>query len=191
MPDEERAAIETAVERLLRALGVDLADQHFTGTPRRVARWLHEFRPPQETIEQVLGTTFDEPYQELVAVCDVPFQALCAHHLLPFIGTAHIGYIPNGRVVGLSKLPRALYYHAHRMTLQERITYNLVEDLMRVLQPKGAIVVLQSQHQCMTIRGVKATGASMITSGVRGVFLDNTKGTRDEFMALVKASRSA
>jgi GTP cyclohydrolase I len=183
--EERDRILEDGIKRMLWALGANTGDQHFIGTPHRVGRWLAEFRVPEEPIESVLGTTFEEPYKELVLVKNVPFVALCAHHLLPFIGTAHLGYIPDGKVVGLSKLPRALHYHAHRMTLQEKITYDLAEDLMRVLKPLGVMVILESEHQCMAIRGVKAHGASMITSAVRGVFLDPEKSARSEMLSLI------
>jgi GTP cyclohydrolase I len=188
--------LEVAVEIIIGSLGYDTEDQHFIESPERVAESLLEYALPaieeERTLQQLLGKQFVEPnYDEMIIMTDLPFTSMCSHHMLPFIGKGHIGYIPeDGRLVGISKLPRLLEYFARRLTLQERVTYQVTQALERYLQPKGVIVVLESEHMCSTTRGAKAVGGRMITSMVRGAFLDNRKASRDEFMALVRRSRT-
>lgn len=179
---------EKAVESLLGSMGYDTSDQHFEGTPARVAEYFQEWQAPTYPIEEILATGWEEPHKELVLVKHIPFVSLCAHHLLPFTGTASVGYLPggNGRIVGLSKLARALYYHSHRATLQERIGHNLVEDIMRILEPRGAMVILEAVHECMTIRGVEARGAVTVTSSARGCFKEDEGGCKTEFLTLCR-----
>lgn len=171
----------------LKELGVDFTDHNFRDTPDRWAKWIMEYTVHNgTTIEDILRPVFPEDHHELVMVRDVEFVSLCAHHLLPFRGTAAVGYVPNehGQVVGISKLARALQFYAKRFTLQERITTQLADGLMRVLAPKGAMVVIRAEHQCMTIRGVRTHESSTVTSAVRGIFEENYRGCRDEFLKL-------
>src|SRR5690606_24267396 len=145
--------VEMNIAMVLASLGCDLADQHFMETPKRVAKHLREFNArPERELDTILKT-FDEPTcHELVMVKDISFTALCAHHMLPFTGKAAVGYIPDGRVLGISKLARVTEFFARRLTLQERVTQQIADALQSRLQPKGVMVVLESGHQCMTIR---------------------------------------
>jgi len=181
--------LSTAVHVILRVLGYDLGDANFKKTPIRVARWLQEYQAPKdlnEEIEKVLQPVFPSEFDELVMVRDISFTSLCAHHLLPFRGVASVGYIPAQGVVGISKLARVARLCAARATLQEQITIDIANGIDRVLRPKGVMVVLQAEHQCMTIRGVRDPGCQTVTSAVRGVFLNNTKGSKDEFLRLLE-----
>ena len=178
--------IEAAVREILEAVGEDPDREGLQDTPARVARAYAEFfsglhRDPSE----VLGTTFDLSHEELVLVKDIPFYSTCEHHLVPFHGRAHIGYIPSkqGHVTGLSKLARLVEIYARRPQVQERLTTEIVEALMSHLHPQGAIVVVQAEHMCMSMRGVRKPGAQTVTSAVRGQLRDAT--TRAEAMSLI------
>lgn len=163
-------------------------DQHLQGTPDRFTKFLMEFLPDPRPFEEIVKTSFRSGFEEMVAVTNIRFTALCAHHLLPFRGMAHVAYVPGsaGKIVGLSKLSRAVEYFAHRITIQEDITRDIVEALSKVLEPKGVMIVVEAEHECMAIRGVKQPGATTITSAVRGCFLSNEKGSKDEFLHLVR-----
>lgn len=178
--------IEAAVQEILLAIGEDPEREGLKDTPARVARAYAEFfsglhRDPAE----ILGTTFDISHEELVLVKDIPFYSTCEHHLVPFHGRAHIGYIPSkeGQVTGLSKLARLVEIYARRPQVQERLTTEIVEALMSHLHPQGAIVVIQAEHMCMSMRGVRKPGAQTVTSAVRGQLRDAT--TRAEAMSLI------
>jgi GTP cyclohydrolase I len=160
-------AAELAVADLLRALGRDLDSPHLTDTPRRVAAAFAELLTPRETS----WTTFpnSDGYDGLVLVEDIPFASVCAHHLLPFRGVAHIGYVPGDRIVGLSKLARGLELFARDLQVQERLTTQTADWLVDLLDPIGAGVVLEAEHLCMSLRGVQATGATTRTEAFRGV----------------------
>ena len=178
--------VAAATAQVLASLGVDLEDENFSETPARYAQWITEYVDyQQDSIEDILSVSFDEDCKELVAVTNISFISLCAHHLLPFRGVAHIGYIPSGRVVGISKLARAVRFYAKRLTLQERVTKQVADALERYLNPLGVIVVLQASHTCMTIRGVADPHSITTTSAVRGVFKDPEKGARAEFLQLL------
>lgn len=176
------------IKALISVLGYDPYNQHFENTPMRYLKWLQEFAPDPRPFEDVVKVAFRTDFEEMVAVTNIRFTGLCAHHLLPFRGKASVAYVPgaSGRIVGLSKLARAVEYFAHRITVQEDITEDLANALVEHLEPKGVMVVIQAEHECMAIRGVKQPGAITITSGVRGCFLDNLKGSKDEFLALAK-----
>lgn len=163
-------------------------DQHLKGTPDRFAKWILEFIPDPRPFNEVVKTVFKSEFDQMIAVSNIRFTALCAHHLLPFQGKASVGYVPgeSGKVVGISKLARAVEYFAHRITIQEDITQQVGDALSAVLEPKGVIVVLEAEHECMTIRGVEQPGAITVTSYVQGCFLTNEKGSKDEFLTLVK-----
>ncbi|MBB4736332.1 GTP cyclohydrolase I [Micrococcus cohnii] len=182
----DRPRIEAAVREILEAIGEDPEREGLHETPKRVAKAYAEFFAGlHQRPEQVLGTTFDIAHEELVLVKDIPFYSTCEHHLVPFHGTAHIGYIPGeeGRVTGLSKLARLVELYARRPQVQERLTTQIVEALVEHLAPRGAIVVVQAEHMCMSMRGVRKPGAKTVTSAVRGQLRDPS--TRSEAMSLI------
>ena len=183
--DRERA--ERAVRELLIAVGEDPDREGLLDTPARVARAYEEiFSGMHQTAEEVLTTTFDLGHDELVIVRDIEIYSTCEHHLVPFHGVAHVGYIPgnDGRITGLSKLARLVDVYAKRPQVQERLTSQVADALMRILQPKGAIVVVSCEHLCMSMRGVRKPGARTTTSAVRGALTD--PATRAEAMALLR-----
>lgn len=164
--------IEKAVRMILEAIGEDPDRSGIRETPKRFAKMCDEiFQGMDEDPKQYLAKTFDEDHEELVLVKDIPFYSMCEHHLLPFFGKAHVGYIPRGaRVTGLSKLARAVEAVARRPQLQERLTTTVANSIMETLKPYGVIVVIEAEHMCMTMRGIKKPGSKTITSAVRGVF---------------------
>ena len=174
-------AAERAVTDLLMALGRDPASEHLADTPRRVARSYAEML----TARDFDLTTFpnDEGYDELVLARGIPFQSLCQHHLLPFAGVAHVAYLPGERLLGLSKLARVVELFARDLQVQERLTKQVADWLQEHLGPKGVGVVLEAEHQCMALRGVRATGAKAVTSAVHGLLRDDAR-SRQEFFAL-------
>ncbi|MCA1841723.1 MAG: GTP cyclohydrolase I FolE [Actinobacteria bacterium] len=178
-------AAEGAVRDLLVALGHDPTSEHLTDTPRRVAAAYAELLTPRSFDL----TTFpnDEGYDELVLARDIPFQSLCQHHLLPFHGVAHVGYIPAGRILGLSKLARVVELFARGLQVQERLTCQVAGWLEEHLEPKGVGVVLEAEHLCMSLRGVKATGSRTVTSALGGL-VRNDPRTRTEFFGLTGRS---
>ncbi len=181
--DSER--IKRAVQEIILAIGEDPTRQGLLDTPRRVADMYAEvFSGLRQDAAEVLQVGFDEGYQELVLVKDIPFYSMCEHHFLPFHGVAHIGYISNGRVVGLSKLARALEILARRPQLQERLTGQLADTIMRTLEPQGVAVVVRADHLCLSMRGVRKPGSLTVTSAMRGVFQRNA-ATRAEFLSLL------
>jgi GTP cyclohydrolase IA len=184
-PVDEDAA-ERAVADLLLALGHDVDDPHTAETPRRVAAAFRELLSPRP----FNLTTFpnDEHYDELVVARDIPFHSLCEHHLLPFTGVAHVGYLPGARVVGLSKLARVVELFARRLQVQERLTKQVADCLQEHLHPKGVGVVIEAEHLCMSLRGVQARGAITTTSAVHGLLRDDAR-SRAEFFALTGVRR--
>lgn len=181
------AAAERAVGLLLVALGLDPGAPGLQDTPRRVARAYADLLTP----EPFSLTTFpnDEGYDELVVVSDIPFTSLCEHHLLPFSGVAHVGYLPGSRVVGLSKLARVVEALSRRPQVQERLTCQVADLLQQALDPGGVGVVLEAEHTCMSLRGVRAVGALTRTSALRGRVRSDAR-TRAEFLDLARRSRS-
>jgi GTP cyclohydrolase I len=179
-------AAEGAVADLLRALGRDPGSAHLVETPRRVAAAYAELLTPTP----FRATTFpnDEGYDELVLARDVPFSSLCEHHLLPFSGVAHVGYLPGDRIVGLSKLARVVEHHARDLQVQERLTEQVAGWLERELEPKGVGVVLEAEHLCMSLRGVRASGSRTVTSAVRGILRTDAR-SRAEFFVLAGVRR--
>ncbi|WP_237201866.1 GTP cyclohydrolase I FolE [Rothia nasimurium] len=185
----DQARIEAAVREILLAIGEDPDRDGLLDTPARVARAYDEmFAGLSMDAADILGTTFDIDHSELVLVKDIPFYSTCEHHLVPFYGHAHIGYIPggDGKVTGLSKLARLVDVYAKRPQVQERLTTQVIEALEEHLQPTGAIVVIQAEHMCMSMRGVRKPGAKTVTSAVRGALRD--PATRAEAMSLIMAS---
>src|SRR3954462_6231042 len=174
-------AAERAVTDLLVALGQDPDDEHLAETPRRVAKAYAELLTPRDFDL----TTFpnDEGYDELVLARDIPFESLCAHHMLPFHGVTHVGYIPGDRILGLSKLARVVELFGLGLQVQERLTQQVAGWLAEHLEPKGVGVVIEAEHLCMTLRGAPARGADTVTSAVRGVLRDDAR-SRQEFFAL-------
>jgi GTP cyclohydrolase IA len=174
-------AAEQAVADLLHALGIATDSEGLHGTPQRVARAYAELFTPSAFDM----TTFanDEGYDELVLARDIPLRSVCEHHLLPFVGVAHVGYLPGERIVGLSKLARVVEHFARRPQVQERLTKQVADLLDEHLQPKGVGVVIEAEHTCMTLRGVRAVGSSTITSALIGAVRDDPR-TRQEFLAL-------
>ncbi|MER3438340.1 MAG: GTP cyclohydrolase I FolE [Chloroflexota bacterium] len=181
--------IEQAVREILLAIGENPDREGLRRTPLRVALSYAElFAGLQEDPRQHLRVTFDERHSEMVILRDIPFASVCEHHLLPFTGKAHVGYIPQGRVVGLSKLARLVEGYARRPQVQERLTSEIADAIMEELQPDGCGVVIEAVHTCMTIRGIEKAGATMITSAMRGGFRRRPE-TRAEFMAFVRGNR--
>ncbi len=174
-------AAEQAVTDLLIALGHDPTSEHLVETPRRVAKSYAELLTPRD----FNLTTFpnDEGYDELVLARGIPFQSLCQHHLLPFSGVAHVGYLPGDRLLGLSKLARVVELFARDLQVQERLTKQVADWLQEHLSPKGVGVVLEAEHQCMTMRGVRAVGSKAVTSALHGLLRDDAR-SRQEFFAL-------
>ena len=178
-------AIAAAVREILLAVGEDPDRQGLKDTPSRVARMYAElFGGMNEDAGRHLKVHFDEQYDEMVILRDIPFYSVCEHHLLPFMGRAHVAYLPDGKVVGISKLARVVDTFAHRPQVQERLTCQIADALMDQLGARGVGVILEATHTCMTIRGVKKSGAEMVTSVMRGLFKSNL-ATRTEAMKLL------
>jgi len=183
--DLERA--KAAVKELLAAIGEDPEREGLLDTPRRVATMYEELLVGlSEDPSHHLQVTFAEGHDEMVMVRDIPFSSLCEHHLVPFMGKAHVAYIPgeDGRITGLSKLARVVDGYAHRLQDQERMTAQIADDLDRVLNPRGALVVIEAEHFCMTMRGIKKPGAVTVTSAVRGLFRSDP-AARAEALAFI------
>ncbi|MFE9705937.1 GTP cyclohydrolase I FolE [Streptomyces sp. NPDC005930] len=184
--DEKRA--ENAVRELLIAVGEDPDREGLKETPARVARAYREiFAGLWQQPEDVLTTTFDLGHDEMVLVKDIEVFSTCEHHLVPFRGVAHVGYIPsvNGKITGLSKLARLVDVYARRPQVQERLTTQIADSLMEILEPRGVIVVIECEHMCMSMRGIRKPGAKTLTSAVRGQLRD--VATRNEAMSLIMA----
>lgn len=180
--------IERAVREILLAIGEDPERPDIADTPGRVARMYAELFSGLHTDPRPhLQRVFDETYDELVLVRDISFNSMCEHHLLPFMGVAHVGYLPNGRITGLSKLARVVEEISHRPQVQERMTHQIADLIEDELDAKGVVVVLEATHTCMTIRGVKKPGSLTITSAVRGLFKSNVS-SRAEAMALIRGT---
>jgi GTP cyclohydrolase IA len=186
VPPFDRARAEAAVAELLAAIGEDPEREGLLETPARVARMYAEIVSGlRMTPEDVLTTTFDLGHDEMVLVRDIELWSMCEHHLVPFTGVAHVGYIPSetGKITGLSKLARLVDVYAKRPQVQERLTTQIADALMKILEARGVIVVIEAEHLCMTMRGVKKAGARTITSAVRGIM--HNAATRSEAMALI------
>jgi len=179
--------IERAVREILLAIGEDPDRDGLTETPARVARaYAEQFSGLSQHPQDVLTTVFDADHDELILVRDIELYSTCEHHLVPFFGRAHVGYIPNekGQITGLSKLARLVDIYARRPQVQERMTSQIADALMEVLEPRGALVVIEAEHLCMSMRGVRKPGAKTVTSAVRGILRDSDR-TRAEAMSLL------
>jgi GTP cyclohydrolase I len=184
--------IEPLVTSLLKEIGEDPGRDGLDRTPIRVARSLRYFTTgyEQDPKDILNGALFEVSYDEMVIVKDIEFYSLCEHHLLPFFGRIHVAYIPNGKVLGLSKIPRLVEIFARRLQVQERMTVQIAETLEELLEPKGVAVVAEANHLCMMMRGVRQQNASAVTSSIRGEF-ENDPKTRAEFMDLLRFRRDS
>jgi len=183
----DTARVERIVAELLEAVGEDPARDGLAETPRRMAAMFEElFAGADEDPARYLTVTFAAEHDEMVMVRDIPFTSLCEHHMVPFIGKAHVAYIPgeDGRITGLSKLARLVDGFARRLQVQERMTSQIADTMERALEPRGVLVVVEAEHLCMAMRGVKKSGTLTVTSAVRGLFRDDSR-TRAEAMAFV------
>lgn len=181
--------IEKAVAEILTAVGEDTEREGLKGTPGRVARMYAELLGGiREDPKKHLHSVFTEEYNEIVLLRDIPFYSICEHHLLPFIGSAHVAYLPTGTVLGVSKLARIVDTFARRLQAQERLTYQIADFIMDGLKPQGVAVVLEASHSCMTIRGIKKPGSVMVTSALRGIFMRDPR-SRNEVLSLMHAGR--
>ncbi len=180
-------AVEESLHTLIRSLGEDAGREGLAGTPERMTRMYRElfeglFLDPEE----VLSVGFEEGHDEMVILREIPFYSMCEHHFLPFHGQAHVGYLPDGRIVGLSKIARAVEIFAKRPQVQERMTTQIAECVERVLGARGVGVVIEAEHLCMTARGVRKPGSRMVTSAMRGLFRHDPQ-SRSEFLQLIRA----
>ena len=189
-PTLTSAATADLLRELLVRLGEDPERECLRKTPERMAlAYQHLTRGYREDAEKILrGALFTVGYDEMVIVKDIEMFSLCEHHLLPFFGKVHVAYIPNGKVIGLSKIPRLVDVFARRLQVQERLTTQIAETIMSAIQPQGVGVVIEARHLCMMMRGVEKQHSKTVTSAVRGVFRDDPK-TRDEFLRLVQGSQ--
>lgn len=177
--------IEKAVKEILLAVGEDVEREGLKKTPMRVAKMYAELLAGMnEDLKQHISSVFTEDYDEIVLLRDVPFYSVCEHHLMPFIGSAHVAYLPAGAVLGVSKLARIVDCFARRLQVQERLTSQIADFIMNELKPRGVAVVLEASHSCMTIRGIKKPGSVMVTSALRGIFRRDPK-SRSEIMSLM------
>ena len=182
--------IESIILDLLKEIGEEPEREGLQKTPHRVAKsWTTFAKGYNQTPEEVVGdAVFNERCDEIVAVKDIDFFSLCEHHLLPFKGVAHVGYLPDEKIIGLSKIPRIVDIYARRLQVQERLTQQVADALQDVLSPKGVAVVIEAEHLCMQMRGVEKKSSFMITSAVRGAFRENNK-TREEFLSIIGKGR--
>ena len=191
LPEVDQPRIERAIREILLAIGEDPERDGLADTPARVARaYAEQFAGLRQRPEDVLTKVFDADHDEMVLVRDIELYSTCEHHLVPFFGVAHIGYIPNekGQITGLSKLARLVDTYARRPQVQERMTSQIADALVANLEPRGVIVVIEAEHLCMSMRGVRKPGARTVTSAVRGVFRNSAR-TRAEAMSLVYGAR--
>ena len=181
----DKTKIEKAVRDILKAIGEDPQREGLRDTPARVARMYAEiFSHGDQDPREALRATFKEDHHEVVLVKDIPFYSMCEHHLMPFFGKAHVAYIPKGKIVGISKLARVVEAYARRPQVQERLTSQVADVINEMLRPNGVAVIIEAIHSCMTMRGVKKPGSSVITSAMRGDFRKRIT-TRTEIMSLI------
>lgn len=184
-----KTKIERAVKSIIEAIGEDPQREGLKDTPRRVAEmYIEVFAGMTEDPKEELKVSYEQGHREMVIVKDIPFYSMCEHHLLPFYGTVHVGYIPDkeGHIVGISKLARVVEIVARRPQVQERMTSQIANAIMDGLKPSGVIAVVQAEHMCMIIRGVKKPGSQIITSAIRGIYFESA-ASRAEFFSLIQA----
>jgi GTP cyclohydrolase I len=176
------------IKGILTAIGEDPTREGLLDTPKRVVKsWKELYGGYSEDPAEILSTVFEDgTCEEMVLLKDIPFNSMCEHHMLPFLGLAHVAYIPNGKVVGLSKLARLVDCFARRLQIQEKMTKQIADAVQTHLKPRGVAVVIEAHHQCMSCRGIKKHGTTMVTSSMTGAFMDKP-ATRAEFMSLVKS----
>ena len=183
--EPDRDAVMQAARQMIDALGLDTASEGLAETPRRIAdMYLELFEGMWLDPHEPLEVQFAEGHSEMVILKDIPFYSMCEHHFLPFHGIAHVGYLPDGRIVGLSKLARAVEIYARRPQVQERLTSQIADCIEHVIGAKGVGVVIEAEHLCMTSRGIRKPGSAMVTSAMRGRFRDD-ENTRQEFLRLI------
>ena len=184
----DQAGVRDAVRRIIEAIGEDPSREGLLDTPRRIAEMYEElFTGLHEDPREVLSTSFQESHREMIILKNIPFYSLCEHHFLPFHGQAHVGYVPQGRIVGASKIARVVDILARRPQLQERLTGQVADAITEALSPDGVAVVIEAEHLCMTMRGVQKPGTTLITSAIRGAFRRRAV-TRSEFLTLVRGA---
>lgn len=188
MRTEKIEALEQVAHELIKQIGEDPARQGLLKTPFRYAKALEELTSGYaQTLSEVVGdAVFDEAVSQMILVRDIEFYSLCEHHILPFFGRVHVAYIPNGRIIGLSKVPRIVGMYARRLQVQERLTDQIADALEEVLNPRGVACTLEASHMCTMMRGVQAQASTMVTSTMRGVFKDSP-AVREEFFGTVRA----
>jgi GTP cyclohydrolase I len=180
--------IEKAIKNILIAVGEDTKREGIRRTPERVARMYEELLGGMHEDPTIhLKSVFTENYEEIVLLRDIPFYSICEHHLMPFIGSAHVAYLPSGMILGVSKLARIVDCYARRLQTQERLTFQIADFIMDSLKPQGVTVVLEASHSCMTIRGIKKPGSVMVTSALRGIFKKDPR-SRNEVLSLMRHS---
>lgn len=187
----DKKLIEEGVKLIIKGIGEDVNREGLRGTPVRVAEMYEEiFSGIGKDPSKELDSMFDESHDEIILVKDVPFYSVCEHHLVPFIGKAHIAYIPNktGKIIGLSKLTRVFDIVARRLQVQERLTSIVADTIMKKIKPRGVLVIVEAEHLCMSMRGVKKPNTLTVTSAVRGIFRENP-ASRAEAMALIKSNK--
>ena len=188
----DKKLVEEGVRLILRGIGEDINREGLIRTPKRVADMYEElFSGVGKNPADELDSVFDENHDEIIIVKDIPFYSVCEHHMVPFVGKAHIAYIPNksGKIVGLSKLTRVLEIASRRLQVQERLTTVIANAIMDKIKPRGAMVIIEAEHYCMSMRGVKKPGTITVTSAVRGLFRENP-ASRAEAMSLIKSNRA-
>ena len=187
LSEKKRKVMEDSVTTLLKSLGENPARPGLKRTPHRVAEALHFLtKGYQEDPKKIINNAiFYEKHDEMIVIKDIVLYSLCEHHLLPFFGRAHVAYLPNRRVIGLSKIPRLVEIFARRLQVQERMTQQIAETLQKALKPKGTAVVIEAEHLCMQMRGVQKRGSVMVTSAMLGAFRKNS-ATRHEFISIIK-----
>jgi GTP cyclohydrolase I len=184
--DERDAELASVIRRMIELLGEDAGREGLLETPRRIASMYRElFEGLDQSPEDVLSVGFEEGHDEMVILREIPFYSICEHHFLPFHGEAHVGYLPDGRIVGLSKIARAVEILARRPQVQERLTTQIADCIERVLEARGVGVVIDAEHLCMTARGIRKPGSRMVTSAMRGALRDDVN-TRQEFLGFLR-----
>ncbi len=190
MSDKEKKRIEEITKELLGIIGEDPTRQGLLKTPKRVAEsWKFLSQGYHQNLDEIINEAiFDESAKDMIIVKDIEFYSLCEHHLIPFYGKAHVGYIPNGKIIGLSKIPRIIDFYARRLQVQERLTNQIATCIQNLLNPKGVAVVMEGRHFCMLMRGVQKQNSIASTSSMLGAFKDKST-TRNEFLKLVEVNK--
>ena len=182
----DKDKIASGVRLMLEGMGEKLSRDGIKDTPKRVADMYEEiFSGMHQSNKDILKSIKGESHDEMILVKDIPFYSICEHHLLPFIGKAHIAYVPAGKIVGISELPKALEHFAKRLQVQERLTTQLADFIMKKVKPKGTMVIIDAEHLCMSMRGIKKPGSRTVTSAVRGIFRTKAS-TREEMLDLIR-----